>query len=162
MSSQQRRNSFVSASVTAVVSAALTLGVVSLGTSAKTQEAYGKKNYTCSNATLKGNYGVQATGFFGTQAPFTPISATRIAVFDGQGNFDGSGYVSAGGNIFPFGFSGTYEVNSDCTVTLAGNVTGDLAEQNNQFGVVVDGGKEIYTTRTDAGSSVNFIAKRVK
>ncbi|MBW4631237.1 MAG: hypothetical protein KME30_04840 [Iphinoe sp. HA4291-MV1] len=159
---QQRRNSFVAASLTAVVSSALTLGVISLGTSAGAQEAYGKKDYTCSNATLKGTYGVLAEGYLGTELPLTYANGVRTAVFDGKGNFNGRGYVSANGIISQFTTPGTYEVSSDCTVTLYSTIVGGLGGESNQFGVIVDGGKEIYTSRTDTGVSVNAVFKRVR
>lgn len=149
MSLQQRKNSLLTklviALVTALVSAAFTLGFASMGTSATapeySQEGYRSDSYTCSNATIKGAYGLLSEGFQGTEAPFTPVTAVRTSVFDGNGNFEGSGYFIVGGNIQQVKATGTYEVNSDCTVTITGDLNNDIP--NKQFGVIVNGGRKI-------------------
>ena len=160
---QQRQNSLLTKSVTALVSAAL--GVASMVTPATAQEEYRREeyrrdSYTCSNATIKGTYGLKATGFQGTEAPFTPVTAVRTSIFDGNGNFEGSGYVSIGGNPQPFTARGTYEVNSDCTVTITGDLS--ISQPNPQFGVIVDGGRKIFALRTDAGQNASFVYERVE
>jgi hypothetical protein len=77
---------------------------------------------TCSQATLKGPYGVLMHGnVLGWPGfPMGPIAAIAIINFDGAGNYT-SYSNTAGLNGFFFNqpnFSGTYVVNSDCTGTV--------------------------------------------
>jgi hypothetical protein len=70
----------------------------------------------CSEATLKGTYGVfeQGTDVFGPpNAPF-PTVLTANPTFDGAGNFSGTFTASLGGTIVPGTFTGTYKVTADC------------------------------------------------
>lgn len=154
MSPQQRKSSLSTTSVTALVSAALTLGLASIGASATAQEysqkqykrdfsGYDSYTYTCSNATIKGAYGLLSQGFQGTKAPFTPVTAVRTSVFDGNGNFEGNGYIIVGGKILKDKAKGTYQVNRDCTVTIIGRLSNGI--ELKQFGVIVDGGRKILS-----------------
>ncbi len=52
----------------------------------------------CTDATIKGAYGYIDWGFQGNQAPFVPYNAVRTANFDGNGNFQGQGYLSLSGH----------------------------------------------------------------
>ncbi|MEH2320569.1 hypothetical protein [Nostoc sp.] len=117
----------------------------------------------CNNATLKGIYGFQESGFQGTKAPFTPFSVTRTSVFDGKGNFQGQGYGSVGGNIQQFTTKGAYKVTKDCSVTISNSVSlNGTQAQSNQFGVIVKRGSQILVVQTDSGTNqtgVYVIAK---
>jgi hypothetical protein len=69
----------------------------------------------CSNATLHGSYGLHATG---TVPGGLPFAAVGRFTFDGKGNLTGKLFVRIDGdNIEPPGFTGTYSVSPDCTVT---------------------------------------------
>lgn len=149
MSSQQRKNSLSTKSFTALVSAVFTLGLANMGASVTAQEYSQKQDrsdfytYTCSNATIKGTYGLLSQGFQGTKAPFTPVTAVRTSVFDGNGNFEGKGYIIVGGKILQDNARGTYKVNSDCTITITGRLSNGIVLK--QFGVIVDGGRKILS-----------------
>jgi hypothetical protein len=73
----------------------------------------------CSEATLKGTYGVfeQGTDVEGPPilppAPF-PTVLTANPTFDGAGNFSGTYTRSFGGVIVAGTFTGTYKVTADC------------------------------------------------
>ena len=81
----------------------------------------------CSVASLKGNYGIVGTGFFGgtgaTEGPAATFSA--VLTFDGEGDFSGNEWVTIEDNIvrgYPiidWSFTGgTYTVNPDCSATF--------------------------------------------
>ena len=72
-------------------------------------------NGQCSNATLKGSYGLHATG---TIIGVGDFAAVGRFTFDGNGSLTGKLFVRvAGNNREPPAFTGTYSVSPDCTVT---------------------------------------------
>src|SRR6476661_5822949 len=72
-------------------------------------------NGQCSNATLKGSYGLHATG---TITGVGDFAAVGQFTFDGNGNLTGKLFVRvAGNNMEPPAFTGTYSVSPDCIVT---------------------------------------------
>jgi len=87
---------------------------------------------SCTVATLNGNYGGFAEGVFLVPFPGTPSTVPYPAVavglhsFDGAGNWSVTYAGSAGGLLMPWGAKavGTYNVTSDCEVTVEGT---DLA-----------------------------------
>jgi hypothetical protein len=125
----------------------LLLGVVAPNSKAKTTDE-------CSNANLEGTYGGYGTG---TVVPDgTPYRSLVRSMYDGQGN---------GSNIFTINDNGTirrgtasfrYTVNPDCT----GTEFGSAGQPTFDF-VLVDGGNEFYSVRTDPPTRVlTFIAKK--
>jgi hypothetical protein len=75
--------------------------------------AEGKDN--CSNATLKGTYGLHATG---TIIGVGDFAAVGLFTFDGKGSLTGKRFVRVNGNnMEPPQFTGTYSVSPDCIVT---------------------------------------------
>ncbi len=75
--------------------------------------AEGKDN--CSNASLKGSYGLHATG---TIIGVGDFAAVGRFTFDGKGGLMGKLFVRVNGNnMMPPVFTGTYSVSPDCTVT---------------------------------------------
>jgi len=76
----------------------------------------------CSEATLKGTYGVieQGTDMVGPPnfppAPFPTVNSA-FPTFDGAGNFSGTYTGSFGGIVVPGTFTGTYKVTADCAYT---------------------------------------------
>lgn len=76
----------------------------------------------CSNATLKGTFGVLERGtmfiqLFEDVTPPMAFSNVALATYDGQGNFSGTYTASDNGVVVSDTFSGTYTVNPDCTMT---------------------------------------------
>lgn len=74
----------------------------------------------CSNATLKGPYGVLEQGTIVEQLdsfppPPFPLVLNALANFDGAGNFSVTYTGSFGGGVMSGVGTGTYTVNSDCT-----------------------------------------------
>jgi len=95
----------------------------------------------CTNATLKGGYGLFASV---TLLPAgTPRSILGVASFDGKGTFTVTLTFNTDGVISHVTDTGPYNVNADCTgqlITNGGTGVVDL--------VIVDGGKEFYQLRT--------------
>jgi len=106
----------------------------------------------CSNATLKGSYGLMISGT--RPAPFVApggqgfVGATELVVgvviqiFDGNGNFTQTDNVKGtiAGIVPDRPGRGTYTVNADCTSTQTVTPPGQAPIVSK--GVVVDGGKE--------------------
>ena len=123
-----------------------------LGTSAVAQ--------SCSNKTIKGDYGCSIHGsliFGATQLPFVGVTMGHN---DGDGNSTGLEHVVVNGNSFDSGWdanSGTYTVNPDCTGTLTINVPGNPFSPVKLHFVVVRQGKEIRTVvEANAVSSIGI------
>lgn len=115
-------------------------------------------NAPCSNATLKGNYGVQFTG----SAPgFGPFASVAIGSYDGEGNITGSGTANVNGQTVTGSITGKYTVNPDCTAT------GTITYQNlnltvGGFAVLVNHGKEAFFVGTSpAGVLLNGSIKKI-
>ena len=106
-----------------------------------------KAHQGCSNATLRGTYGLTALGFYGSSSPWSPSSVVGQVTFDGDGYFSGSLSLVGGGHIYgaePFS-DVTYTVTSACAIT-----TGEIDLQGTEVtlnGTVVDaiGGSEVIT-----------------
>ena len=106
-----------------------------------------KAHRGCSNATLRGNYGLTAFGFYGTSSPWSPSSVVGQVTFDGNEYLSGSLSLVGGGKIYGSEpFSGvTYTVTSACAFT-----TGEIDLQGTNVtlnGTVVDAidGSEVIT-----------------
>jgi hypothetical protein len=118
-----------------------------------------KAHNGCSIASLKGNYGVVGTGFFGgtgaTEGPAATFSA--VLTFDGEGDFSGNEWVTIEDNIvrgYPiidWSFTGgTYTVNPDCSATFTIPAIRDFGGNLGYgWGSLVDtGGDEIFGNLT--------------
>ena len=98
----------------------------------------------CTNATLKGNYGLNLNG---TTAGF-PTAAVGVVTSDGEGNFSITYTISENGVVTTRAHaSGIYTVNPDCT----GSVT-DLTNNLHYTLVVLRHGAEGFIINTDSGN----------
>ena len=111
--------------------------VLSLGGSARAQ---------CTSHTVRGAWAFQGQGTAlmavpGSPAPmpvpFVSLGTMRI---DGQGRYTGSGTISIGGQVQDAAFSGSFEVNPDCTAVETGTV-GPLQSAGRL--VILDNGNEM-------------------
>jgi hypothetical protein len=107
----------------------------------------------CSNATLNSSYGFVATGtLLALPAPFAgPFGEIGRQTFDGRGHTDGTGTLSANGNIVRVTVDGTYEVNKDCTGSMTLFILPFGATATFDF-VIDDDGTEIKVIATDPGA----------
>jgi len=95
---------------------------------------------TCTNATLKGVYGILASGLNGSLLPAASVS--RLAA-DGAGNLTGYVMKSSDGEIFTYSSTGTYTINKNCT---------GIATWTNQQGQ--NEGANIYLNNGNKGAFV--------
>jgi hypothetical protein len=123
----------------------------------------------CSEATLKGTYGVfeQGTLMVGPPnpifppAPF-PIVTVANPTFDGAGNFSGTFTGSFGGIIVPGTFTGTYKVTSDCAYSDEYLVLPEM-EVSHHTGFITGEGalQEIHYIYSDRGVVTAGTAKKL-
>src|SRR5215472_6890231 len=74
-----------------------------------------QENEKCSNATLKGSYGLHAMGSIVGDGD---LAAVGRFTFDGKGNLTGKLFLRvAGNNVEPPEFTDTYSISPDCTMT---------------------------------------------
>ena len=131
---------------------ALSIGVLTTFGAARTAPA----KSGCSNATLKGSYGLHATGTV-LSGPLTgPLAFVGILTFDGAGQLTVSlsQRLSSGTSattLIKVPFTGTYSVNADCTVedmwTNTLNGTSSVHES-----VIVDRGQGLFILNTTIGA----------
>ena len=139
-----------------------TLGVVGLNANVKAQE----NRFSCTNATLKGLYGVQFTGFrLPSKAAPIPFGSTGLRNFDGNGNYSGTGITNVEGTFARINISGTYTVEPNCTIeiTYTTTSTDGAVREIVQSGVIVDRAREILTLQTSPDDNVQTgIHKKVR
>ena len=140
----------------------ITLGVVGVNVNVKAQE-----QFSCTNASLEGLYGVQGSGFrLSAEGGYVPFGAVNLRNFDGNGNYSGRGITNVNGNFTETNISGIYTVDPDCTVELndattstegvvdATASTEGVVRNFSQFGTIVDNGREILTLQTSPRDNV--------
>ena len=109
----------------------------------------------CSNATLTGAYGfLDSHTVVPAKTPFTTLGRWN---FDGKGKFTNTLTINDNGTVTPIKDSGTYTVGTDCTgkiFILGGTGTVEI--------VLVDGGNEFYSLRTDPFTEVSLFSANKK
>ncbi len=115
----------------------------------------------CTDATLKGNYGMTFSGFTvpgqNPKAKEVPFVGEGLFTFDGAGNISGVYNGSQNGEVFTDAtYNATYTVNSDCTGTATGAPGGNA----DAAFVIVSGGAEVFVTQTDPGGTWNADLKK--
>ena len=117
------------------------------------------RSYSCDQTTVLGTYGFAGQGVIGFGTPqIAQAVESGLATADGQGNLFGSVTFSLNGQILSTPFTGTYQVNSDCTISETISFGSQVRHQQ---GVVVSGGQEIDFIQTDPGSILSRVAKRI-
>lgn len=102
---------------------------------------------SCTNAILQGGYG-SSVGMVVAPAG-TPRAVLIHIVFDGAGHFTNTVTINDNGVVTHAADSGTYTINPDCTGTIFTNGGTKTVEI-----VLVDGGNEFYSIRTDPANLV--------
>jgi len=123
-------------------------GMVVLGYVPKVQAGEDEQK-TCSNATLRGSFGLHATG----SRSGSPVAAVGKVTFDGQGNVQSSATRSFNGVISRVVEVGTYTVNPDCTGSMF--LTGGEIEF-----VIVDNGTELRAIAAAPGTVTTEILRK--
>jgi hypothetical protein len=116
-------------------------------------QAQGRAN--CSNATLRGTYGLHATGSIIGVGDFASVGRFT---YDGQGNFTGKIFGKIGGNtVEPPAFTGTYSVSPDCIMSD----TWGAPINATHVSVIVDEGKGYFLLLTSgSGETISGEARR--
>jgi hypothetical protein len=96
----------------------------------------------CSNASLKGRYGLHATGI--DEPGDVLFAAVGVFTFDGAGNLAGDVFFRTPGSTIHAFPVGTYTVHPDCTVS-------DTFGGNTHESVIVDEGRGYLIVNTQAG-----------
>ncbi len=123
----------------------LVMGLVILGDAAKAPAGRG-----CSNASLKGSYGLHATGSVLGVGPF---AAVGVFSFDGAGNLVGTLTSRVNANtFFREKLTGVYHVTPDCMVSDTWNL--DSGETSTHESVIVDQGRGYVILNTTEGAPV--------
>jgi hypothetical protein len=91
--------------------------VIAVGTAIK---AHAQRQHFCSNATLRGDYAIRATGSVVSGQVFAPVAFVGLFRYDGKGQLAGNLTVRLtdlvnGPATSSSAYLGTYQVNADCT-----------------------------------------------
>jgi hypothetical protein len=123
--------------------------------------AHAGQHRECSDASLRGSFGFTNTGTnIALPPPFAgPIAQIGRQTFDGRGNTDATGTLSANGNIVKVTVQGTYEVNPDCTGSMTLYISPFGATALLDF-VIDDDGAEVRAIITDAGAIESIVFKK--
>ncbi|MFY9905166.1 MAG: hypothetical protein WBX02_21830 [Terriglobales bacterium] len=108
---------------------------------------------TCTNASIKGVYGVLGSGLNGSGQP--AASVTQLTS-DGNGNLTGTTTKSIDGTIVTFTATGTYSIAKNCTGT--GTLTNQDDESENSNIYLNNGNKGAYLIQTDPNHTVTSVA----
>ena len=118
-------------------------GLLVLGSAAKAPAARG-----CSDASLRGSYGLHATG---TIIGVGPFAAVGVFSFDGAGHLIGTLTSRVNGNTFSREtLTGVYSITPGCLVSDTWNF--DSGEMSQHESVVVNGGKGYFIVNTTVGA----------
>jgi hypothetical protein len=115
----------------------------------------------CSTESLHGSFGFTAQGTLLALPPplAGPFGEIGRQTFDGQGNTEGTGTLSANGNINRVTVQGTYVVNRDCTGSMTLFISPFGATANLDF-VIDDDGDELRAISTGTGSVETRVYKQ--
>lgn len=128
--------------ITSAVFSIAFVGLMILGLVSRVQ-AHGEE---CSNASIKGSYGLSCEG---TAVGVGPLAVIGVFTADGKGNGSEIETLSFNGVITTGAtFTVTYTVNADCTGSLVSTGLGSVF--HNDF-VIDDNKKEIRLTPTEPG-----------
>lgn len=135
---------------------ALALFFVAACSSASADDEY--ETYTCSNATITGNYGFSMSG---TIQPFGNVAMVGTIRSNGRGSFSGVETASVGGQIYQATYSGTYSVSADCTGSAQYQLIAPNFVMSRSIAfVITKKGAEFFILSTVPGSVLSGKAQR--
>ena len=135
------------------LSTALTMVLTAAALSAVTTVPVMGQTTGCTLATVKGSYGLLATG---TLLGVGPITGSGIVTTHGAGSLTYSYTESTSGVVSSGTVPGTYTLNSNCSGTVS-------FEDGQTFAaVVVTGGQEIDLMSTTPSDLQTVVAKRIQ
>jgi hypothetical protein len=166
MKTKLMKTSVKGALVALLVSAGLLLLVAGTQSSRAGSSVGPDKGFLCTDATIRGTYGIQ---MHGTGPVPPPVGGTQTLIgvvrrtYDGMGNFTQIDNIhgSVTGWVPDRQGSGTYQVNPDCTAATQ-FVPGPGAPVIEERLVIVDGGSELYSaTVSPLPTMVTTVSKRI-
>jgi hypothetical protein len=107
---------------------------------------------TCSNASIKGTYGVLSTGLNGSLQPASSVDQVTL---DGAGHLSGTSTKSINGTIVTFPFTGTYALGTTCNGTAIFTQSGQTEHDNIYVNNANAGAFLIQTDKTHVQSSIS-------
>ena len=107
----------------------------------------------CSNASVKGVYGVISTGLNGSGQPASSVDQITA---DGAGNITGSSTKSIDGTIVTFTFTGVYQIAANCTGTATYTNQDGSTKHDNIF--LNNGNKGAFLIQTDSNHVESSVA----
>ena len=121
----------------------------------------GERDKACSESSVHGSFGFTAEGtLLALPPPFAgPFAEIGRQTFDGRGNTEATGTLSANGNIVRVTVQGTYVVNADCTGSMTLYIL--PFEVTAAFDLVIDDdGAELRAIAADAGAVESRVYRR--
>ena len=115
---------------------------------------------SCALATLQGPYGFQLSGDTAIIGDSKPVTALGRIVFDGDGKMSGYSSVMFGGFLLGNPVTGTYDTQSDCTVSWA--LQDDSGGYQHFRGVFTPAGKRVDFKQTDPGGAQHGVMARTR
>ncbi len=112
------------------------------------------KAQACNNGTIQGIWGFSYEGVVGGLA----TAGAGHTLADGSGGSNGGDTLSVNGVIVRRTYTGTYNVNADCTGTTSYNDS--LGNVFHQDFVVMNGANSIAVVETDNGVTLAYTAQR--
>ena len=114
---------------------------------------------SCSNKTLTGRYvvfgsGTKALGGIG------PISVVGWGDFDGNGSVFGNDTTSVNGEILRRSYTGSYQVNENCTGSISFALPAPRTFDVHFDFVIAEGGDSVQFIQTDPGTDLRLEARR--
>lgn len=111
---------------------------------------------TCSNATVRGSYGLHATGVTGLGGSFAAVGRFT---FDGTGSLTGVVFVRVAGNDLEVHVTGTYSVSAECVMDDVWNTPGGASTHKS---VIVNQGRGYFILNNTSGdgSAISGEAKK--
>ncbi len=111
------------------------------------RDGNGNHAFGCSNADFEGEWGTAMTGMIMTSPTSAiPFGAVNKAIYDSEGNYEGTQIRGVNGTVSTVKFKGGYIVNPDCTgtkITKTYDLSGNLLNTAYQDFVLVDDANEI-------------------
>lgn len=128
--------------------------------------AHARPGFHCTNATIRGTYGIQMQGRAPILPPFPSgiqdVIGVVVRTYDGQGGFTQVDNIkgAVSGIVPDRPGAGTYQIDADCTGTAVFDPGSGLVIEERM--VIVDIGKEIRTiTSTPPPVMVSTVQKRI-
>ncbi|HUO16184.1 MAG TPA: hypothetical protein VMX38_14460 [Verrucomicrobiae bacterium] len=112
---------------------------------------------TCSNASIKGTYGIVSSGLNGSLQPAASVDQIMA---DGNGNISGTSTKSIDGTIVTYAITGTYSIAANCNGSAVFNNQDNETEHDNIYlnelgaGGVYNGGFLVQTDSEHVQSSI--------